>query len=116
MANLTNHVSVITGASGALGEWVTKTFLTAGAQVIAIGRNEQIDADLSSADSAQAAMKEALAVHSRIDSLIHLVGGFAGGPDLADETPSTFDAMFDTNVRTTFNVIRAVTPIMRAAG
>ncbi len=115
MADLTNHVAVITGASGALGEWVTKAFLAAGARVIGIGRNEQIETDLSSADSAQAAITRAHAIHGQIDSLIHLVGAFAGGADLADESPATFDAMFDTNVRTTFHVIRAVTPIMRAA-
>lgn len=116
MADLTNHVAVITGASGALGEWVTKAFLAAGAQVLAMGHGKgMIEADLSDANSAQAAMKQAQAAHGRIDSLIHLVGGFAGGADLANENPSTFDAMFNTNVRTTFNVIRAVTPIMRAA-
>jgi len=115
MADLANHVAVITGASGALGEWVTKAFLGAGARVIGIGRSEKIEADLSSADSAQAALQQAHSIHGQIDSLIHLVGGFAGGVDLADESPATFDAMFDTNVRTTFNVIRAVIPIMRRA-
>lgn len=116
MADLTNHVAVITGASGALGEFVTKAFRASGAQVIAIGRGpDAIEADLTNADSTQAAIQQAHAANGQIDSLIHLVGGFAGGPDLADESPATFDAMFNLNVRTTFNVIRAVTPIMRAA-
>src|SRR5262249_28213681 len=84
-----------------------KAFLAAGAKVIAIERSGiagAIEADLTSADSTQEAMKAAQAIHGRIDSLIHLVGGFAGGADLANENPSTFDAMFNTNRRTTFNL------------
>jgi NAD(P)-dependent dehydrogenase (short-subunit alcohol dehydrogenase family) len=101
-----------------LGEWVRQAFLAAGADVVGIGRSStvEIKADLSSADSAIAAMKAAHAVHGRLDSLIHLVGAFAGGVELADDVPATFDEMFDVNVRSAFYAIRAVTPLMRAAG
>jgi NAD(P)-dependent dehydrogenase (short-subunit alcohol dehydrogenase family) len=117
MANLNGHVAAITGVSGDLGGWVKQAFLDAGADVVGIARsNAEISADLSSADSAITAMKAAHAVHGRIDSLIHLVGGFAGGVELADEAPATFDTMFDVNVRSAFYAIRAVTPLMRAAG
>jgi NAD(P)-dependent dehydrogenase (short-subunit alcohol dehydrogenase family) len=124
MANLIDHVAAITGVSGSLGEFVKQAFLAAGAKVVGISRSSssssgdftEISADLTSADSAIAAMKAAHAINGRLDSLIHLVGGFAGGPEIADETPATFDAMFDVNVRSAFYAIRAVTPLMRAAG
>jgi NAD(P)-dependent dehydrogenase (short-subunit alcohol dehydrogenase family) len=117
MPDLNGHVAAITGVSGDLGRSVKQAFLGAGARVVGIARsNAEISADLSSADSAISAMKAAHAVHGRLDSLIHLVGGFAGGVELADDTPATFDAMFDVNVRSAFYAIRAVTPLMRAAG
>jgi len=117
MPDLNGHVAAITGISGDLGRSVKQAFLDAGAKVVGIARNNsEVSADLSSADSAINAMKAAHAVHGRLDSLIHLVGGFAGGVELADDIPATFDAMFDLNVRSAFYTIRAVTPLMRAAG
>jgi NAD(P)-dependent dehydrogenase (short-subunit alcohol dehydrogenase family) len=117
MPDLNGHVAAITGVSGDLGRSVKQAFLDAGAKVVGIARsNAEIEADLSSADSAITGMKAAHAIHGRLDSLIHLVGGFAGGVDLADDAPATFDAMFDVNVRSAFYAIRAVTPLMRAAG
>jgi NAD(P)-dependent dehydrogenase (short-subunit alcohol dehydrogenase family) len=117
MANLNGHVAAITGVSGDLGVWVRQAFIAAGAEVVGIARHKaEIEADLSSADSTITAMKAAHAVHGRLDSLIHLVGGFAGGAELADEGPAAFDAMFDVNVRSAFYAIRGVTPLMRAAG
>jgi NAD(P)-dependent dehydrogenase (short-subunit alcohol dehydrogenase family) len=118
MANLNGHVAAITGVSGDLGGWVRQAFVAAGADVVGIARGDdaEIRADLSSADAAISALKAAHAVHGRLDSLIHLVGGFAGGVELADDTPATFDAMFDVNVRSAFYAIRAATPLMRAAG
>ena len=112
MANLSGHVAAITGVSGDLGRSVKQAFLDAGAEVVGIARhNAEIEADLSSADSTITAMKAAHAIHGRLDSLIHLVGGFAGGAELADDAPATFDAMFDVNVRSAFYAIRAVTPL-----
>ncbi len=49
----------------------------------------------------------------RIDGLVHLVGGFAGGRSVADTDDATLDRMLDVNLRSAFHVIRAVLPIMR---
>lgn len=122
--NLNDHVAVVTGASGGLGTWVTRALLDAGAKVIGIARKMSstpgefsgINADLNSSESAIAAINQAHSVHGRINSLIHLVGAFAGGAGLEFDAPSTFDAMFDANVRSAFYVARAVIPLMRAAG
>ena len=124
MADLHQHVAVITGASGALGEWVTKAILEAGARVVGIAREAKsssgnirwVAGDLTSANGASAALEAAHDVHKRIDSLIHLAGGFAGGKALAETEPDAFDAMFDVNVRSAFLAIRAAVPRMRAGG
>ena len=53
--------------------------------------------------------------HGRIDGLVHTVGGFAMGR-IVDGDVATYDRMFDLNVRTLFNVLRAVAPAMLARG
>src|SRR5215472_528718 len=121
MADLHQHVAVITGASGALGEWVTRAFLEAGARVIGIARETKaspgsihwVAGDLTSPGGASAAVEAAHNVYKRIDSLIHLAGAFAGGKALADTEPEAFDAMFEVNVRSAFLAIRAAVPPMR---
>src|SRR5215469_16208911 len=122
MADFHKHVAVITGASGALGEWVTKAFLEAGAHVVGIAREAKsssgdirwVSGDLTSANGVSAALEAANGVHKRIDSLIHLAGGFAGGKALSETEPDEFDAMFNVNVRSAFLAIRAAVPRMRA--
>jgi NAD(P)-dependent dehydrogenase (short-subunit alcohol dehydrogenase family) len=52
----------------------------------------------------------------KIDILAHLVGGFAGGPSIAETEDITFQRMFELNVNSAFHIIRAVLPHMRKAG
>ena len=52
----------------------------------------------------------------RIDILAHLVGGFAGGPSIAETDDTTFQRMFELNVNSAFHIIRAVLPHMRKTG
>jgi NAD(P)-dependent dehydrogenase (short-subunit alcohol dehydrogenase family) len=52
----------------------------------------------------------------KIDVLAHLVGGFAGGPSVADTDDATFRRMFEMNVDSAFHILRAVLPHMRKAG
>jgi NAD(P)-dependent dehydrogenase (short-subunit alcohol dehydrogenase family) len=121
VVNLNEHVAVITGAGGALGSHVTQAFLKAGARVIGISRNtaassgdyRAIAADLTTAEGATSAIEAAKNVHGRIDSLIHLVGGYAGGVKLPEADAGAFDEMFDVNVRSAFHIVRAVLPLMQ---
>jgi NAD(P)-dependent dehydrogenase (short-subunit alcohol dehydrogenase family) len=52
----------------------------------------------------------------RIDILVHLVGGFAGGAPVAGTDDATFERMLDLNLRSAFHILRAVVPVMRASG
>jgi NAD(P)-dependent dehydrogenase (short-subunit alcohol dehydrogenase family) len=119
--------SLVTGASGGLGTHVTKALLDAGAKVVGLSPNiKQSDfdhpnftalpANLSSLDAAKKAVDTVIARFGRIDTLAHLVGGFAGGHAVADTDDRTFQRMFDLNLNSAFHILRAVLPHMRQAG
>ena len=125
--NLHDKVIVITGANGGLGTFVTNAFLEAGARVVGVSRsisgadfpNEKFTAtsvEISTAEHARTLADTVIARFSRIDGLVHLVGGFAGGRAVADTDDATLDKMLDMNFRSAFLMIRAVLPQMRAQG
>lgn len=118
---------VITGANGGLGNAVTKAFLETGARVIGVSlkisdsefpneRFSAIPSNLASGDEAQRVVDAAAAKTGRIDALVHLVGGFAGGQTVAETVDATFEKMIDMNLRSAFYAIRAVLPRMRVQG
>jgi NAD(P)-dependent dehydrogenase (short-subunit alcohol dehydrogenase family) len=125
MPDLTGKVAVITGAKGGLGSFVTAAFLEAGASVAGVSRSigpsdfdhprfAPISAELSSGDAAEAAIGKATSRFGRLDAVVHLVGGWAGGSLLEDTDDPTFDRMLDVNLRSTFFVLRAAARRMRA--
>ncbi len=127
MERLDGKNAIVTGAKGGLGTVVTKTFLAAGAKVIGVSRSIQqadfsdprfvaIPAELSSGDAARALADEIKNRFQRIDILVHLVGGFAGGAAVASTDDATLERMLDLNFRSAFYIMRAVLPTMRTAG
>lgn len=120
MNDFEGKVVLVTGGTGGLGEAVTDAFLAAGARVVLLWRSTPprsqqnvipIQCDVTRTDSVNAAVSEALAAEGRIDALVHMVGGYAGGR--AGETDDdTWDRMLDLNVTAAFRVIRAVLPRM----
>ena len=118
---------LITGASGGLGHAVTNAFLDAGARVVGVAtviadadfpnpRFAAIAAHVSSAESAQAIVDDAVAKMGRMDALVHLIGGFAGGSTIAETGDATLERMIDLNLRSAFLMIRAALPRMRTQG
>ena len=127
MPNLNKKIALITGAKGGLGTSVTKAFLSEGAHVIGVSRSIQasdfdhpgftaMPAELSTGDAARKLVADAVAQFGRIDALVHVLGGFAGGQSVADTDDATMDKMFDLNFRSAFHILRAVIPQMRAQG
>src|SRR5215831_3099557 len=118
---LTNKVAVIIGAKGGLGTHVTRAFLDAGAAVAGVSRSistadfghpkfTAIAADLTQA----AAARDVVARMQRIDILVHVMGGFAGGAPVDQTTDEMLEQMLTMNLRAAFYVTRAVIPVMRA--
>jgi NAD(P)-dependent dehydrogenase (short-subunit alcohol dehydrogenase family) len=127
MITLNDKVALITGAKGGLGSTVTQAFLEAGATVVGVSRSinasdfshpgfTAMAVELSSGEAAQRLADAIVDRFQRIDVLVHLVGGFAGGKPLAETDDATFDRMLDMNLRSTFHIARAVVPHMRKAG
>ena len=75
-----------------------------------------IAAELSSGDAARRVVEAVIQRFQRIDILVHLVGGFAGGAPVAETDDATLERMLDQNFRSAFHILRAVIPSMHAAG
>jgi NAD(P)-dependent dehydrogenase (short-subunit alcohol dehydrogenase family) len=127
MSVLEGKVTVVTGAKGGLGSFVTEAFLAAGALVVGVSRSIQADsfphhrfsampAELSSGEAARKIAAAVMAQFGRIDALVHVMGGFAGGQSVADTTDEVLDQMLDQNYRAAFYMARAVLPQMRTQG
>jgi len=120
-------VVLVTGANGGLGTHVTQAFLDAGATVVGVALKIQqsdfnspaftaLSAEISSAAGAKSMVDRVVARFGRVDILAHTVGGFAGGQSIAETDDATFQRMFDLNLNSTFDLLRAVLPVMRKTG
>jgi len=124
---MTARTALVTGATGGLGTYVTKTLLDAGFTVVGLAPKVHphdfdhphftaIPATLDSLPAAKQAVDTILAHFGKIDVLAHLVGGFTGGQTIADTDDATFKRMLDMNLMSAFHILRAVLPPMRQAG
>ena len=120
-------IAVITGANGGLGRFVTQGLFDAGATVVGVSRNIQqsdfpheaftaFSAEISTSDGARNMAERVVSQFGRIDIVVHTVGGFAGGQNIAEMDDSTFIQMFNVNFNSTFYLLRAVVPVMRKTG
>ena len=124
---ITLPVALITGASGGLGGPVTETFLGAGFCVAAVARHWpgaapadpshlRLEGDTGNEASAAALVQTTLSRFGRLDALIHLVGGFAGGDGVAETPVDQWQQMMAINCWSAVTMMRAAIPPMRAAG
>ncbi len=127
MGEFNARVILITGVTGGLGGAVAQAFLEAGATVAGVSRSPEaasfagpryvpLAADVSTPEGASAVVRGALDVSGRIDALIHLVGGFAGGSPVAQTTDEVWLRMLGLNLNAAFYTARAVLPHLLAAG
>lgn len=123
---MSEPIVLITGGAGNIGRIVTRAVLAAGARVAVptykTDRPDILDAlkrefddrlfvfglDLTTERGADEAIREVVEWAGRVDALVHLVGGYAGGMRV-DATPvEVYDRMMDLNVKSAFLVARAV--------
>lgn len=133
MSPLAGKVALVTGGTGALGQAVTRRFLADGATVaapfIVDAERDRLQAGVDAAakdrlllvradvtdERAVADLVNTLqARHRRLDVLVTLVGGFAGG-GLVETDRATWDQMLALNLTSVFTAARAVVPLMVAA-
>jgi len=124
---MNGKVVLVTGASGGLGTYVTQAFLDTGATVVGTSRKiAQTDfnsprftampADASTREGAKRLVDQIVAQFDRLDVLAHTVGGFSGGPSIADTDDATLQRMLDLNLNSVFYILSAAIPILRKAG
>jgi NAD(P)-dependent dehydrogenase (short-subunit alcohol dehydrogenase family) len=125
--NLAGQVVLVTGANGGLGTFVSKSLLAAGATVVGIARSiaageahdshfYPVSADLTDPEETRNLIVRLAAQFQKIDVLVHVMGGFAGGATVAQTDDATWQKMMDLNVNAAFYVLRSVVPVMREAG
>lgn len=122
MPEFENRVVVISGATGGAGQPITDRFLNEGATVFALGRSRKnehaparlvrVEADLFTREGARSVVKTAISRAGRIDVLVHLVGGFAGGQSVAEAGAATWEHMMNINFHAALFMFEAVIPEM----
>ncbi len=124
---MNGKVVVITGAKGGLGADVTRAFLDQGATVVGVSRSIKPSdfshpnfharaADLDDSGAVAKFADELAARFGRVDALIHVAGGFAGGTPVSQTDDATWRAMLDLNLNSGFYTARAFIPHLRKAG
>jgi NAD(P)-dependent dehydrogenase (short-subunit alcohol dehydrogenase family) len=114
------RVVAITGAAGALGRAVADEFAHRGATLALIdvveisGPHYAVVGDLADAKAARDVAAKIVTKFGRIDALANVAGGFAMGETVHETTEKTWNFMFDLNVMTMLNMVRATVPTMLA--
>jgi len=129
-----NRVVVITGATGILGQLVSRTFAEQGASLTLLSNNQdKLDslvrdlnlpeeriltraADLLDANAVRDSAEAVSVKFGRVDALIHLVGGWTGGKTLAESDADEFSFMLNQHAWTTIHLLRAFSPKLAANG
>lgn len=125
MFNLTGKVALITGATGGIGVQIAKKMKQAGATVVVSGRNTakmdaefgddfiKIPCDLSSDGGAVELIMETIEKAGKIDILVNNAG-ITKDTLLMRMSDEQFDDVMNTNLRSCFQLCRAVImPMMK---
>jgi len=122
---LKNQVVVIAGAAGGLGKVATHTMAQQGAQLALIGTDAQRlsqlavelevpsfthAANLADQQAAQAAAQAVVDRFGRVEVVLHLVGGWAGGKPVVETPASDLTQMLEQHIWTTFYTAQAFVP------
>jgi len=131
--DFSGKVVLVAGGTGGLGRSVSLAFLEEGATVIATYRREEEFVALKSSAANAAALEgyrvdvthevavadligNILAKHSHLDAVVNTIGGYAGGIKLWDMETKVLDSMLNLNLRSGFNLARAVLPALLKQG
>jgi NADP-dependent 3-hydroxy acid dehydrogenase YdfG len=133
MLSMTNtlfgKVALITGATSGIGQAIAQTFIAAGAHIVAVGRRAErlsllehdatdrgvrclsVVGDVRDPATATTAVEQAIATFGTLDILVNNAGIGRYGPFL-DSSLDDYEAMMDTNMRSTYLFTRAAVPQM----
>ncbi len=134
-ADLTGRVAIVTGGAGALGRATIRVLLDAGATVVTTdkrgagmrdlgaslpdnlrARFATIEANIATEEDAGSVVRHATEANGSLDILINIVGGYAGGPSVAETDLATWREQYELNATTAFLMSRAAIPAMQSRG
>ncbi|AYO77875.1 2-dehydro-3-deoxy-D-gluconate 5-dehydrogenase KduD [Sphingobium yanoikuyae] len=129
--DLGGKVAIVTGANTGIGQAIALSLAAAGADIAAVGRTpaeetvekvralgrkaEIVSADLSSIEPVQRLVDETIAKLGGLDILINNAGNIRRA-DSVDFTEEDWDAVIDTNLKSTFFLAQAAGRHMLAQG
>ena len=129
--DLTGKVAIVTGANTGIGQAIALSLAAAGADIAAVGRTpaeetvekvralgrkaEIVSADLSSIEPVQRVVDETIEKLGGLDILINNAG-IIRRADSVDFTEEDWDAVIDTNLKSTFFLAQAAGRHMLAQG
>ena len=130
---LAGQVALVTGASAGIGAAISRRFLAEGADLVVVARREDrlraiaeearrdgkrcvfVTGDVREEATAVHAVRRALDEFGRLDIVVNNAGiGIYG--DLVNASVSDYDAMMDTNMRSTFLFTRHAVPVLLERG
>ena len=129
--DFSNRTVVITGAAGNLGQALAKGFAGAGANLVLVdldanrlksvfgADNEKrslVAVNLLKREEAQRVIDVARQRFRKIDVLCNIAGGFRMGEAVHETSDETWDFLFNLNVRTLLNAVRAAVPALIETG
>lgn len=116
---------VVTGAAGVLGQSVARKLTNAGYSVSGIDRAERTgdtaigayigSVDLTDPVATGSAINAAIGARGPLTALVNVAGAFRW-ETMADGDVATWAMLFDVNLRTAVNAIRAALPSLRDGG
>ena len=129
--DLSGQTAIVTGANTGIGQAIALSLAAAGADIAAVGRTpaqetvekvralgrqaQIVSADLSSIEPVQRVVDETLEKLGRLDTLVNNAG-IIRRADSLDFTEEDWDAVIDTNLKTTFFLCQAAGRHMLAQG
>ena len=135
MGKLSGQVALITGASSGIGQAIARAFLGEGADLVVVARREErlrelerearergrrcavVVGDTREEETAARAVRAAVDELGRLDILVNNAG-IGIYKNLVETSAADYDAMMDTNMRSTFLFTRHAVPVLveRGAG
>lgn len=123
---LDGQIVLVTGGGRGLGRDIVETLSSKGCTVVTVSRHKHeldhlysnnpkvttMQCDVTSETDVSECIGNIVRAHGRIDVLINNVGKYIGGA-VEDITPSSFDTVVNTNIRSTYLLTRTVVPYMK---
>ena len=118
--DLTGKRVIVTGAAGVLGQAVAAKCVALGASVVLLDLVEDFASELGAVHCVdltdRAAVERCMGDIGDFDAVCNIAGGFDMGPRVDEIDDQHWDALFDINVTTLRNMLRATLPCLVGRG